>query len=182
MISKHNSLNWMFQRRTTCGILTQLLAVSMAPALLAASPPWKSLSRVDTGLTASVAAITPAGEMFVATASATGSACSAATLTLGNSSVQSSCVTKFTASGHPVFSIQIGGAFVSALVPDGAGNLIVAGAAGPHGTGFATTPGAYETKPPGAPDPILCALSGSDGHPLFCTFVDVVHPGLGSRF
>ena len=39
-------------------------------------------------------------------------------------------------------------------------------------------PGRIETKPPGAPDPILCALSGTDGHPLFCTFVDVGVGGL----
>jgi hypothetical protein len=172
MISNHHSLNWLFQRRTACGILTQLMVVSFAPALLATAPPWKSLSVIDTRITATVAAITSSGEIFAATAPAS-AACSAATLTLGNSSVQSSCVKKLTPSGEPAFSVQIGGATVSAMVTDGAGNIIVAGSAGPDGTGFATTPGAYENMPPGRPDPILCALSGSDGHPLFCTFVDV---------
>jgi hypothetical protein len=40
------------------------------------------------------------------------------------------------------------------------------------GSKLATTPGAYESKPPGLPHPTLCKLSGSDGSPLFCTFVD----------
>src|ERR1700733_7465311 len=177
MISKHHSLDCLFQRRTVRRILTQLMVVSFAPALLAASPPWKSTGLMDTGIKASVVTIAPTGEIFAATAQAS-AACSAATLTLGNSSVQSSCVMKFTASGHPVFSVQIGGATVSAMVTDGAGNIIVAASAGPNGTGFATTPGAYENMPPGSPDPILCALSGSDGHPLFCTFIDVDVEGL----
>lgn len=171
MLSENHLPNSMFQRRTIRGFVTHLMAAALAPALLASSPPWRSTSFSDTGITASLATIDSSGEIVVATSVV----CSAATLALGDSSVQSSCVTKIAPSGYPVFSVQIGGANVFAMVPDGAGNIIVAGIAGPTGSGFVTTPGAYETKPSG---PVLCALSSSDGHPLFCTFVDVDIEGL----
>ena len=77
------------------------------------------------------------------------------------------------AAGHQVFTVRIGGGGVEALRLDSAGNVYVWGLAGPTGAGFATTPGAYESNPPGAPDPFVCKLSTNDGHALFCTFIDV---------
>jgi hypothetical protein len=83
-------------------------------------------------------------------------------------------VTKTNASGHQV-SVQIAGAGVEALVPDAAGNVNITGSTGSVGAPiFVTTPGAYESSPPSVLDAFACELSGTDGHPLFCTFLDVL--------
>jgi uncharacterized protein (TIGR03437 family) len=168
-----------FVRRRACGILTRLLAISFTTAIWADSPPgfspWIGSGLHDTGISTAdgvIATMSPAGELFVAIASL-GPACPAPNFTLGNSASGSFCVSKFAASGQPVFSTQIGGASFSAIALDASGNVLIAGTSGLTGAGFATTPGAYKAAPPGSPNPILCKLSGSDGHPLFGTFVDV---------
>jgi len=119
--------------------------------------------------------MSPSGEVYSVSyrVEAPAIACSAPTLTLGDPSTSSSCVTKLNAAGHQVFTVRIGGGGVEALRLDSAGNVYVWGLAGPTGAGFATTPGAYESNPPGAPDPFVCKLSTNDGHAVFCTFIDV---------
>ncbi|HEX5227027.1 MAG TPA: hypothetical protein VFW44_04925 [Bryobacteraceae bacterium] len=169
------------RRRTACAVLTQLSVYALAPMLLASPPLWKSQGPVDTKTAGYVAAISPSGEMAVAAISTNsgsnkGGTCPAPTLKLGNPAVESSCVTKLSSSNQPLFSVQIGGATIYAIALDGAGNVAVAGDSLTD-AGFSTTPGAYETKPQGNNNPILCKLRASDGHPLFCTYIDVQTPG-----
>jgi uncharacterized protein (TIGR03437 family) len=145
--------------------------------LLADSSAWTLVAVQDTGVHwsgATLAALSARGEIYSATGRTFSPAsCPSPTLTLGDASQGSSCVTKIDASGHQVFAVQIGGADVQALGLDVAGDAYVAGEAGPTATGFTTTPGAYEANPPGIPDPFGCKLSGVDGHALYCTFLDV---------
>jgi uncharacterized protein (TIGR03437 family) len=157
--------------RALCGILTHLLALSFASLLLADSSTWMSSGLQDTGLSAGaqpVAALSATGSIFLSISGA----CVAPSLTLGNPSqgASPSCVTRNTASGQPLFAVEMAGAVVGAMVLDASGNPYLAGSAG---AGFATTPGAYEPNATGQSNPFVCKLSGTDGHPLFCTFVDV---------
>ena len=104
--------------------------------------------------------------------------CAAPTLEVGDSAFVPFCATKTDASGHSIFSVQIGGIGTAyPLIVDQGGNVYLAGApAGPTPTGlaFATTPGAYEPTLPLNPyaGGFVCRLSGEDGHPLFCTYTD----------
>ncbi|HLI83898.1 MAG TPA: hypothetical protein VKV17_08265 [Bryobacteraceae bacterium] len=118
----------------------------------------------------SVIALAPDGSVYAGGFPA----CAAPTLQLGNATQESFCVTKTNPAGNPVFSVQIGGvSVVDALITGATGNAYIAGFSYPGGMGFATTPGAYEPSPPDGPASFVCALSATDGHPLFCTFVDV---------
>ena len=161
-----------------CAVLTQSLALAVVPALFASSSAWTVSGIRDTGFSRDnqlLAVMAPSGEVYSVsnTFYAPATPCPAPTLTLGDPSTSSSCVTKLDASGRQVFTVRIGGGSVQALRLDSAGNIYVWGLAGPTGAGFATTPGAYESNPPGAPDPFVCKLSTNDGHALFCTFIDV---------
>jgi uncharacterized protein (TIGR03437 family) len=164
-----------------CAIFAQSLVLASAPGLLASSSVWTVSGVRDTGFSRDnqlLGAISPSGEVYSVSNEfyAPASPCTSPTLTLGDPSTSSSCVAKLDASGHQVFTVRIGGGGVEALRLDPAGNMYVWGLAGPAGAGFATTPGAYESNPPGGPDPFVCKLSGSDGHALFCTFIDVAPP------
>lgn len=158
-------------------VLTQCLGLALAPVLLADSSAWTLVAVQDTGVHwsgATLAALSARGEIYSATGRTFSLvSCPSPTLTLGDASQGSSCVTKIDASGHQVFAVQIGGADVQALHLDAAGDAYVAGEAGPTGAGFTTTPGAYEANPPGIPDPFVCKLSSRDGRALYCTFLDV---------
>jgi hypothetical protein len=82
---------------------------------------------------------------------------------------------KVSASGQAIFSTPLAGvsSFESVLVsPDGA--VYVSGDAT---AGFATTAGAYETTA-SADTGFLCKLNSADGHVVYCTYVDMVFPGL----
>jgi uncharacterized protein (TIGR03437 family) len=171
-IYKYSSLFPVTLRHALCGILPQFVLMSLVPAIFAASVPasaWSGSPLANTGVTAplgySIVVTSPSGELFRAAG-----ACGAPTLTLGNPSQQWSCVAKFTAAGKPVFSTNIGGAGVDAMVLDASGNVYVAGSAV---SGFATTAGVYQPNPRSTPHLFLCKLSGSDGHALFCTYIDV---------
>jgi len=173
------SENSRYGHRSLChihwAILTHTLAWAFTVTLQASSPSWAVLGIQHTGLNSDVAAISANGEIYSSAFEATPQGpCPAATATVGDASQFSSCVTKTDASGVVAFSIRIGGADVKALVLDAQGSPYIAGSTGSVGApGFATTPGAYQSRPPNELDSFVCKLSSADGHPLSCTFVDV---------
>jgi uncharacterized protein (TIGR03437 family) len=153
------------------GVLTRLVAISVVSGQ---TMPWSASPLRNTGISGSgvQTVISPAGELVVVGGS-TG-ACAGATLALGSSSQGSACVSKYSAAGVVEFTVQIGGAALSAVAIDSSGDIVVVGATGiGAASDFETTPGAYLSSPPGYPDPVLCKLSGMDGHPLYCTFTDI---------
>lgn len=161
-------LFWCFRPRV---FATHLLGISLA---CASSVPWAaSVSNIPnlTAQIATTAAIAPDGGFVMAVLNP--AVCASPAFTYGDSQSSSSCVTKFSASGQPVFSVQIGGALVRAVVLDSAGNIFLAGSNALDPSGFATTPGAYIGNPPGGTNPMVCKLSGADGQAIFCTFADV---------
>jgi uncharacterized protein (TIGR03437 family) len=167
---------YVYGRPRVCGVVTQSLALAFAPALFAGSSAWTVSGVRDTGFNTqnqTLAAISPNGEVYsvgIPFSSPFG-ACPGPTLTLGDPSATNfSCITKLDASNHPVFAAHISGASVSALRTESLGAIYVAGGAN---AGFATTPGAYEATLPGPFTPFVCKLSATDGHALFCTFIDV---------
>jgi uncharacterized protein (TIGR03437 family) len=152
----------------------QFLILAVAPVVFGSTSAWGVLGVQGPGIGAqnlSVVAIAPDGWVY----SGSFPSCTAPTLQFGDSSGETFCVTKTGTTGNSVFSVQIGGvSVVDALISDAAGNAYIAGFSYPGGMGFATTRSAYESSPPnGGPASFVCALSGTDGHPLFCTFVDV---------
>ena len=159
-------------RRIGWVILTHTLGWVFAITLQASTSSWTVLGVQDMGLKlVSSAAVSSDGEIY---SSAFGGVCPAPTLTVGDTSQFSSCVTKTNTSGNLVFSVRIGGANVKALVLDAEGNPYIAGSTGSGGApGFVTTLGAYESSPPNELDAFVCKLGNTDGHPVFCTFVDV---------
>jgi uncharacterized protein (TIGR03437 family) len=149
-----------------------LLALAFARASLADSGDWTVLGVQDTGIKSYnqlLAVLSPAGEIYSAGSGT--NECPPPTLVFG-STQNAGCIVKTDASGSQVYSVQIGGILVEALVPDASGDVFIAGTSSP-GSGLATT-GAYESTPPGIPNPFVCELSSGDGHPLYCTYVDVV--------
>ena len=158
-----------------------LLALFLAPAVSGSSGPWMA-SAVNTSafpLSFGIeeAILSPSGEIIAATSgnNPTGGACQNSTVVWGSAEPFSSCVGKFLASGQPVFTIELGGALINALTLDQAGNIYASGTA--EEAGFATTPGVYQPNFPGFPNSFLCKFSGTDGHVIFCTFVDVYPAG-----
>ena len=159
-----------------CRFLLTLFCVILNAA--SGDPPWAVSAIRDTGLpraNQNLAAMFADGDLY----STTGRlflprSCTSPTLITGDANTSSSCVTKVDATGRQVFAVEIGGGAVEALVVGATGDAYIGGGAGPTGAGFPATAGAYEQNPPGAPDPFVCRLSGSDGHPLYCTFIDVV--------
>ena len=145
-------------------ILTHMVAISCIPALWAASSQSTNSNIPDANSGTRTVARSSAEELFVLTAF------SGSCYPIPPFSSQATCVTKYTASGQLAFSTMINAADLFAITLDGSGNLLVAGTGY---TGFVTTPGAYEPTSAESSAPVLCKLSGSDGHPLFCTFVDV---------
>lgn len=103
-----------------------------------------------------------------------GSYCAATTLKVGDTTGGQLCLTRTTGGYQVAFAVAIGGVdpyYVTALALDQAGNVFVGG--GTFVPGFATTPGAYRSTAPTAnPAPWLCKLSGVDGHPIYCTYLD----------
>ncbi len=80
-------------------------------------------------------------------------------------------VTKFNASGAPAFGVQINGAFdIYAMGLDGSGNVLIAGQT--PATGLAVTPGAWGPSSSGPNSSFACKLSGLDGSPVFCTYLN----------
>jgi hypothetical protein len=160
------------------GIWVLALAGAFAPLLPARTPGWTVLGIQDTGITEAIEtppAVSANGDIYTAAFEGTPQGpCPVPTLTLGGLSNFSSCVTKTSASGQMLFSVQLGGANVNALVLDGQGNVYMTGSTGTVGApAFAPTAGAYETSPPNDFGNFVCALSHAGGHPLFCTFADV---------
>ena len=151
-----------------CRFLLTLFCVILNAA--SGDPPWAVSAIRDTGLPhptyENLAAMSANGDVYSATWS-----CPSPTLIAGDANTHSSCVTKVDATGRQVFAVEIGSGAVTALVVGATGDAYIAGGAG---AGFPATAGAYEQNPPGAPDPFVCRLSGSDGHPLYCTFIDVL--------
>lgn len=157
------------------GVVTRLLVMLVPAALWADSMPWTASAPYNTGISTIegvVTAMSPAGELIAAIWSPT-TVCPVPTLVLGSSSQGSACVTKYSAAGAVEFSTQIGGAGIYQIALDSSGNVVVAGGTGTPGAPyFETTPGAYESTPPGFPDAVVCKLSGTDGRPVYCTFAD----------
>jgi uncharacterized protein (TIGR03437 family) len=149
-----------------------VIAMMLAPVLWADSAPWALLDVRQTGYNQNLAAFSPTGPVYL-----TNQACPAPTISLGDSSRVASCVTKTDSSGNVRFAVQIGEAFAPALVLDSNGNVYVTGSGA---AGLAITPGVYEPSPPDATDPFACKLAGTDGHALFCTFIDVTNLGPGT--
>lgn len=89
---------------------------------------------------------------------------------LGNTSSNSSWVSKLNTSGASVFGVQIGGVYLfEAIAADSAGNVLVAGY-GPAG-GLPVTPNAYSSSPSGQDSQFACKLNSADGTPVFCTYL-----------
>ena len=155
--------------RIGCVLATQLMA--LVPAVLADTSAWTVLGIQDTGASRGyslVAAMSAAGGIYSITY------CPSPTFKFGDSSRISTCVTKADTSGRQVFATLVGGAAsIHGLVIDQADNAYILGDTDTL-SGFSTTSGAYESNPPGPYDNwFVCKLSGIDGHPLFCTFIDV---------
>jgi uncharacterized protein (TIGR03437 family) len=155
-----------------CAITPNLLAIILAPVLSADSAPWALLDIRQTGYNQNLAAVSPTGPVYL-----TNQGCPEPTITLGDSSLSASCVTKTDAAGNVKFATEIGGASAPELVIDSDGNIYVSGDAG---FALATTPVVYESSPPDPTDPFVCKFDGTDGHALFCTFIDLTNFGPGT--
>lgn len=156
-----------------------LLAAVFVPAALAQTSPWAVVGVQQTSIPSGsgTAVMSASGDLF---SIGSMSSCTPPTLKVGDTSSASICVAKTASSGQQVFSVQIGGLYaqyVTALAIDQAGNVDIAGTS-VGTTGFLTTPGAYESTPSSTQgSPWYCELSGADGHPLFCTYIDVLPYG-----
>lgn len=152
-----------------------LLASAFLPAAWSQISPWAVVGVQQTSIPANsaTAVMSASGDLF---SLGSGSSCPPPTLKVGDTSSASICIGKTASSGQQPFSVQIGGLYpqdVKVLAIDQAGNVDVVGG-WIDATGFVTTPGAYEPSPPSTQfAPWYCELSGVDGHPLFCTYIDV---------
>jgi uncharacterized protein (TIGR03437 family) len=102
---------------------------------------------------------------------------SAPTKILGATS-PSSLVSKLNASGVPVFAVQIGGiSDAYQIAADSTGNVLIAGD-GPAAGGLPVTPNAYNSSPSGDNSAFACKLSGVNGTPIFCTYLNFNQTGI----
>jgi uncharacterized protein (TIGR03437 family) len=153
-----------------------LLAVLIfAPALPGDTSAWTVLGVQDTGISRDIQtliAVRPtSGDIYSSGLTVGGGpGCPQPTRTLNGNFPTAACVTRTSASGKQVYSTAIPGALVQAIVVDGAGNAYITGSASPEFA--AVTPVAYKSTPPGVPNQFVCELSATDGHAMFCTFVD----------
>lgn len=151
-----------------CGILAQAFLV---PVSSSADPSlWALLAVRNTGYNQDLAAVSTSGPIYL-----TQVVCPAPTITVGDpfQAFWKSCVTKTNESGEVQYAVQISGAFASYLTVDSIGNPYITGKAG---AGFETTPGAYKSSPTDlitAVGYFICKLDNTDGHALFCTFIDI---------
>jgi uncharacterized protein (TIGR03437 family) len=103
---------------------------------------------------------------------------SAPTKILGGVSAASNWVSKVGASGVPVFAVQIGGIYDAyQIAADSTGNVLIAGA-GPAAGGLPVTPNAYNPSPSGDNSAFVCKLSGVNGSPIFCTYLNFNKTGI----
>jgi uncharacterized protein (TIGR03437 family) len=124
-------------------------------------------------------AVDPSGDLVVAN---TLVGFSAPTKILGSTSAGSSYVSKISASGAPVFGVQIGGiSYIYFLAIDSAGDILIGGD-GLAG-GLPVTPNAYSTSSSGNLSAFACKLSAANGTPIFCTYLNsnkVAVAGIGA--
>jgi uncharacterized protein (TIGR03437 family) len=96
---------------------------------------------------------------------------SAPTKILGSTSAGSSYLSKMSASGVPVFGVQVGGVpYLYLIAVDSAGDVLIGGD-GLAG-GLPVTPNAYSSTPSGPSPTFACKLNGADGTPAFCTYLN----------
>jgi len=113
-------------------------------------------------------AVDSSGDLLVANAL---EGVTAPTKILGNTSVESSWVSKLNASGASVFGVQIAGvSLFEAIAADSAGNVLIAGY-GPAG-GLPVTPNAYSSYASGQYSQFSCKLNSANGTPVFCTYLN----------
>ena len=146
---------------TLCFLLTQALGLHTAWALPAASTSWAvgTVQQLGEGSVLGGFA-TASGDVY------TFSPCASAT---------QYCVLKYDSSGRQIYSVAMP-VSVSGMAADSTGNLYVTGwysTFGGQRYGFQPSPGAYESTPPSANSGFVCKLTATDGHAIFCTFVDV---------
>jgi hypothetical protein len=109
---------------------------------------------------------TSAGDLFLANTFA-----GPPTKVLGATAPYYTDVSKIGAPGIPAWAVQINGAFeIYSMGTDTAGNVLIAGQT--PATGFPATPGAWRTASSGPNSSFACKLSGVDGAPIFCTYLN----------
>jgi uncharacterized protein (TIGR03437 family) len=93
---------------------------------------------------------------------------------LGGTSAAPTWVSKINASGTPAFGVQVGGTLgINLIGADNAGNVLIA-AIGSAAGGLPVTPNAYSSTPSSGSSPTYaCKLSGVDGTPIFCTYLNI---------
>lgn len=146
---------------SACGV-----AQTLSPA------PWintgQSSATMTQGPLGGPLAVDSSGDLLVANSLV---GFSAPTKILGATSPSSSA-SKLNASGVPVFAVQIGGVYsIYLIAPDSGGNVLIAGD-GPAAGGLPVTPNAYNSSPSGPNAAFACKLSGIDGTPVFCTYLN----------
>ncbi len=87
--------------------------------------------------------------------------------TIGDTNGSVVLVSKLDRSGNPLYATTIGGANVTGLALDSAGNLFTYG--GADGKAFATTQGAFNGSAGVTGGDFVCKLRASDGSILFCS-------------
>jgi uncharacterized protein (TIGR03437 family) len=131
--------------------------------------PWAVLSTQSAAVQNTYlgpSAVTAAGDLYAVNSLA---GASSATKTFGDASNAWSWTSKVSASGG--FAVKIGGAYyINVVSVDAAGNVLIGGSA--LTTGLPITRGAYRTTAPGDHAGFVCQLSGTDGTPIFCTYLD----------
>jgi uncharacterized protein (TIGR03437 family) len=150
------------------------LALARSAGAQTSSPtqPWAATGQWSTPVTQGTLsgplAVDSSGDLLVAN---TLVGFSAPTKILGSTSAGSSYVSKISASGAPVFGVQIGGIYYIYLMAlDSAGDVLIAGDG--LANGLPVTPNAYSSTPSGPYPTFACKLSGADGTPLFCTYLN----------
>ncbi|MBZ5619961.1 MAG: hypothetical protein LAQ69_14750 [Acidobacteriia bacterium] len=142
--------------------MPRLALLLVIRAMMADSLPWGVQDIRQTGIRSSdveVAVLSPNGDIYLA-----------------GRPEETALLSKVDGTGRGIFAIQIAGAYDANAIhlgPDG--SVYLMGYAIPGK--FVTTPGAYRSTAPGDLAPFLCKLSGTDGHILFCTYVDMPFSG-----
>lgn len=149
-----------------------LLTVPAAPTVAQTSltTPWVSQSVVTgaPGVLARYLSFSPSGDVVAASYSPDGVPI---TRVAGDSTLGSIVIVKMSAAGKLAFALQLGGVYAVYTVAAGSdGNVYVAGLAATSGLPVSTS--AYRLAPAGDHTPYLCKLSGIDGSPLFCTYLN----------
>ncbi len=135
---------------------------------LVSHPVVSELSGVFGDVTDGISAVTAAGDVFVLLL---GPDNGQVTKLAGDPASGSARIGKVSAAGNVTFVLQLGGvSLVRTMVAGADGNVFVAGNA--TASGLPVTAGAYRTTSGGDQTPFVCKLSGTDGTPRFCTYLD----------